>query len=75
MSASYNTTSTTLTGGAWTSIVFSNLVFDSYNAYQGGNFTCPTTGKYMVSTGLRGTGNWVSGNGFVVRIDLNGTGL
>lgn len=73
--ASYTDTSgTALSTGADTTYTYATKTFDTHNAYSGGTYTIPASGKYAISATLWTQGfTLVTTAGFTVSIYKNGT--
>ncbi len=75
VSARYCSTTVTLTNSTQATVTFTTKSFDSHNAYSGGVYTIPVSGKYRFAASLTTNGFAATaiGNNFQVIVQKNST--
>jgi hypothetical protein len=74
VNARYYASATSISGSLAT-VVWTTKDFDSHNALASGVFTCPTSGKYQVNTGIQVSGTIVLNSALVLEIQKNSTAV
>lgn len=72
VNARYFSSSSSISGSLAT-VTYATKDFDSHNAYSGGTYTIPVSGKYEVNAAILITGTVALNNNLIVEVQKNGT--
>lgn len=72
VNARYYSSATSISGSLAT-ITYATKDYDTHNAYSGGTYTVPVTGKYEINAAILITGTIALNNNLIVEIQKNGT--